>query len=117
MKDLSRRERWAYYTGILAAWRSHVDINDLVHIDSLLLAEEKGLLLKLPCKVGDKVFKIYDKVYEFKVTGIYLYDDKEIMTIQSKELQMEITMDMNDFCEVCFLTKKEAKKALAEMER
>lgn len=79
--------------------------------------EEQGLLLRLPCQVGDKVYKIYDKVYEFELTGVYLYEDRAVMIIKCIELRIEVSMDINEFGKVCFLTKAEAEKKLAEMEK
>lgn len=55
MEKLS--DRFMYYCGLLAL-NHNVVIEDLVHIDKLIYAEEKGLLLELPCKVGDTVWEI-----------------------------------------------------------
>jgi hypothetical protein len=51
-------DRFKYYSGILCATRMNVDINDLVHISALLEAEEQGWLFRLPCKIGDVVYRI-----------------------------------------------------------
>lgn len=40
----TRSERFLYYSGILCATGMNVDIDDLVHISTLLDAEEQGLL-------------------------------------------------------------------------
>lgn len=58
MKKLS--ERFMYYVGLLASHSLHSEVlvDDLEHIDHLIKAEEKGLLLKLPCKIGDFVYQV-----------------------------------------------------------
>lgn len=82
--------------------------------------EEQGLLLKLPCKVGDVVYQITrDIVSEFRIKtfvcdnktfffhwecikGIY----KNVVGFHSSRIGVDV-----------FLTKEEAEKALAEMEK
>ena len=77
--------------------------------------EEQGLLLKLPCKVGDTVYKIYDDIYAFTVTDIYLSKETIVIIIAGKELKLSISLSVDDFCEYVFLTKEEAEKALTEL--
>lgn len=82
--------------------------------------EEQGLLLKLPCKVGDVVYQITrDIVSEFRIKtfvcdnktfffhwecikGIY----KNVVGFHSSRIGVDV-----------FLTKEEAEKALAEMRK
>ena len=67
-------------------------------------AEEQGLLLRIPCKVGDIVYvfhTILECEYEYKVTRI-------------RETQFEIPM-IAMLGKSVFLTKAEAEKALEEM--
>ena len=54
MKNLKLSDKWMYYAGILAAFGKDVDINDLAYIYALIQKDEQGLLVKLPCKVGDE---------------------------------------------------------------
>ena len=74
--------------------------------------EEQGLLLKLPCKVGDVVYhpsKYWKRVFEYAVIGICVYTEDIWIKCgngYSYILGREI-----------FLTKAEAEKALAEMEK
>ena len=79
--------------------------------------KEQGLLLKLPCKVCDTVYKIYDKVYEFKVIAMYFENDNLVMVIENMDLSMSISLSINEVGKYVFLTKEEAEKALAEMEK
>ena len=92
--------------------------------------EEQGLLLKLPCKVGDTVWVI-DTIYECK----YDYDcPKEMPYLYACEVYEEKTeceyeyteqvvrpkifkMDMlNNFGKTVFLTKEEAEQELKRLE-
>lgn len=61
-------------------------------------AEEQGLLLRLPCKVGTTVYAIYGN----KVTKGALIRQSSISFL-------------DDFGKTVFLTKEEAEQALAEM--
>lgn len=70
-------------------------------------AEEQGLLLRLPCKVGDTVYKLgypvrLDKKGNFKTTTAW----KEVY-----ESKFECSM-VEDFSKTIFLTREEAEKAL-----
>ena len=95
-----------YYAGILAAFGTNVDINDLKHIQDLLDAEEQGLLLKLPCKVGDEVWRVYMQHDH--------YDDTPYEIVTSTLFRLDM---LDCIGKTVFLTKKEAEKALAEMEK
>lgn len=53
MKKLS--DRFMYYCGLLA---TKANVDDLKHIQNLIDAEEAGLLLCLPVKIGTPVFRI-----------------------------------------------------------
>lgn len=61
------------------------------------IAEEQGLLLRLPCPIGTTVYAIYDN----KVTKGALIRQSSICFL-------------NDFGKTVFLTKEEAEQALAE---
>lgn len=62
-------------------------------------AEEQGLLLRLPCKVGTLVYQAYS------IGGISGIDEHR--------LKLE---DISEFGKTVFLTKEEAKQELKEME-
>ena len=47
-------DRFMYYCGLLAP--HGVSVDDLKHIQNLIDKEEQGLLIELPCKVGDTVY-------------------------------------------------------------
>lgn len=65
--------------------------------------EEQNLLLKLPCKVGAKVYHV---AFNYKTTR----KEKIVETTFSLEM-------LEDYKKWWFLTEAEAEKALAEMEK
>ena len=76
--------------------------------------EEQGLLVKLPCKVGDTVYYIDDgEIYWDKVYSIDLRKEKGefVFCIGCMDYKED------DFGKIAFTSKEEAEKALAEMEK
>lgn len=78
-------------------------------------AEERGLLLRLPCKVGDELFlsdypTIHCKLKEYKFIG----NDVAIV-IDCWEWQRTCTRLLSDFGKTVFLTREEAEQALEQM--
>ena len=68
--------------------------------------EEQGLLLKLPCKVGDTVYLINEEqedMYDLS-THYYFIDECKFIIEMYNDIGISV-----------FLTKAEAEKALAEM--
>nr|DAQ56201.1 MAG TPA: hypothetical protein [Caudoviricetes sp.] len=96
-------------------------------------AEEQGLLLKLPCKVGDTVwvvtspFNVFDdieyeknmrnEVYEAFVSSVTFYKNGEQYRISAKVTNHFIGAYFQkcDFGKTVFLTKEEAEAKLKEM--
>ena len=90
-------------------------------------AEDEGRLVVLPCKVGDVVYAIEDKYYEYLYhKGIqkghvcrFEYDKEWFVWIHidgcNKDLQ--IAYKTSNFNQTVFLTREEAEKALEEMEK
>ena len=78
--------------------------------DEYARAEEQGLLLRFPCKVGDTIYYIEDNlINEFVV---YSFD---IRPLQEFVCNYEgISLNFKNFGKTVFLTKKEAEKALKE---
>lgn len=88
--------------------------------------EEQGRLLKLPCKVGDKIYSIYrcfdDGVQELIVKGIHMHSYTPTKTI----LYIEFESDDQRCCgklraeelgRTLFLAKGEAEEKLKELRR
>ena len=97
-------------------------------------AEEQGLLLRLPCKVGDTVYVITspfnvfddieydenmkDEVYEAYVSSVSFYESGEQYRIFAKATNHFIGAYFRecDFGKTVFLTESEAEAKLKEME-
>lgn len=78
--------------------------------------EEQGLLLKLPCKVGDKAYHVIED--NIAIPPIYI-SEHEIQDVSAKAVyfaddwwSFEEMREMN-----AYLNKAEAEKALEEMEK
>ena len=87
-------------------WEQAVEIGGMLkkygidHIWDIIQAEQDGLLVALPCKVGDKVYQIdAERVYESEVKGI-IYDAGHI------------DFDERAIGKTVFLTREEAEAAL-----
>jgi hypothetical protein len=96
--------------------------------------EEQGLLLRLPCKVGDTVYVVTspfnvfddieydenmkDEVYEAYVSSVSFYESGEQYRIYSKVTNHFIGAYFRecDFGKTVFFTQAEAEAKLAEME-
>ena len=83
-------------------------------------AEEQGLLLRLPCKVGDTVWYIDeddDYPLEFIITKIDV-EENDYLRYHAREKDNcgKIGFIKDDIGKTLFLTKEEAEQALAEME-
>ena len=90
-------------------------------------AEEQGLLLRLPCKVGDKVYEISENFIEpCTVETIFLgnYMDRNGNWCNMAEIYYDrddcpyvsTEIYFTNIGETVFLTKEEAEAKLAEME-
>ena len=98
----------------------------LKHYEDL---EEQGLLLKLPCKVGDTVWCIYrrwtkckehnqefDKCSCIECGGFDCSSKTEKYISEQKAYSLDwIVTNLNRYGETWFLSKEEAEKKLAEM--
>ena len=76
--------------------------------------EEQGLLLRLPCKVGDTIYRCGDpikKVYEWDIEHIEIFYD-EIVFIDDSDNSFTV----GDIGETVFLTREEAEARLKEVE-
>ena len=76
-------------------------------------AEEQGLILRLPCKVGSNIYRITDDGVEVAVCREMTVADKE-MYIESVTLCDWISFD--EIGKSVFLTRDEAEAKLKEME-
>ena len=85
--------------------------------------EEQGLLLKLPCKIGDTVYQLINShIYEYKVIGICfdIFQNKWMYEV-AYQIGLEWFKTMCDFdafgkSKTVFLTREEAEKASERLE-
>lgn len=88
--------------------------------------EEYGLLVRLPCKVGDTVYVIYcGYVTSAKVMAVYIdyiggMFDLKIKTNKENSIGFENIIDgdnytFNDIGKTVFLNREEAEQALEDM--
>ena len=102
-------------------------INKLAEYEDL---EQQGKLLKLPCAVGDTVYRVHkgtklspDRTYECRVVGIKqeynTFSVKLYANINEEAYSIWID-DWFDRCQIgyeFFLTREKAEAALKELER
>ena len=92
-------------------------------------AEENGLLVRLPCKVGDNVYVVDRRFYNdiIKCEVIEIAQDKTGMTIKTRSWdkihnilgllqRCDRWFDADNFGKTVFLTREEAEAALKERE-
>ena len=83
------------------------------------IAEEEGLLINLPCKIGDSLYQpIRNVINEYKVIGIcYDIEKNKWLFEVAYQLGLEWFKTICEFKAIgktVFLTKEEAEQALAE---
>ena len=88
-------------------------------------AEEQGLLLRLPCKVGDTLYRVNkgakEPVIMMRVIQLYIkqiHKDRTVMRIDAiNDADMDESCYLScDIGKKIFLTREEAEAKLAEME-
>lgn len=88
-------------------------------------ADEQGLLLRFPCKVGDKIFLDFagfgTDIDKFTVKDFHLdcFEDGETILFcdyESNDSTLSGQIDVMEFGKSVFLTRKEAEAKLEEME-
>ena len=121
--------RFLYYSGLLVAMKGSEIIDDLVHIQNLLDLEEQGLLLKLPCRVGDTVAivlmipstgKRYIEQVEVKEINIGKYHTRKDIQLKVEPIARRGTSYkyyVSEWGKNIHPTLAEAEKALEEMEK
>ena len=94
-------------------------IHALEEVKSYRDAEKQGLLLRLPCKVGETVWFVGNEfVNDYEVRN-FIVDETGVDCIQiAKEIDGRDywnSFSIDDFNKTVFLAKEEAKQALAKM--
>lgn len=82
---------------------------------------EQGLLLMLPCKVGDTVYAIGFNnnkpiIYESVVLRILITEKEIVFNVKVDEFEINSQLKQSMFGKTVFLTKSEAEQKLKEME-
>ena len=82
-------------------------------------AEEQGLLVRLPCKVGGHVYTVglHNVIRKFTVTSIYLTTTDSNIWCISRDETVKFNFRIEEFGTRVFLTKEEAEKALSEVNK
>ena len=85
-------------------------------------AEEQGLFLRLPCKVGDTVYVLVDMNKQGAYQNIKADIVRSIYFSSKNEWKIEFTYiwhdtELSDIGKTVFLTREEAEQALAEMQK
>lgn len=100
---------WVKQHDYISAARKLCDYEDL---------EEQGLLVRLPCKVGDIMFRINkgakNPIIELTVTQINITRRSYNLEVIDRDCG-ELMCFKNDIGKTVFLTRKEAEKKLEEM--
>lgn len=80
-------------------------------------AEEQGLLLRLPCKVGDTIYQVNSAsaIDKHIVTAIGIYPSKVIICTENYRTGIGYSFDANRIGKRYFLTQEEAEQALKQM--
>lgn len=83
--------------------------------------EEQGLLLRLPCKVGDTVYAIGFNnnkpiIYESVVLNILITEKEIVFNVKVDEFEINSQLKQSMFGKTVFLTQAEAEQKLKEME-
>lgn len=79
-------------------------------------AEEQGLMLRLPCKIGDTIYQVCDDIREYIVTAIGIYEHRIVICTENDETGIGFSFNSDRIGKRYFLTREEAEAALAEME-
>ena len=100
---------WVKQHDYISAARKLCDYEDL---------EEQGLLVRLPCKIGDTVFRINEgaknPIIELTVTQINIIRKSYNLEVVDRD-GGELMYFKNDIGNSIFLTREEAEKKLEEM--
>ena len=92
----------------------------IARLRELAVADQKGRVIVLPCKVGQRVFALLDTdkhISECEIKQIGLGNEIGFVGLEPIGVRgREYGVALNGFGKTVFLTREEAEKALAEME-
>ena len=91
----------------------HIPMNAMEELQEYKQAEEQGLLVKLPHKIGDVFYEIFrSKIVKIQVSKIVI--DEHGVTVYCEDEYNSFCLDRVVFGETAFLTEEKAEKALEE---
>ena len=81
-------------------------------------ADEQGLLLRLPCKIGDTVWRIKTSDYYIMPCNVeeFVYSNSLYIIVREEFFNTRRRWNINEIGKTVFLTKSEAEQKLKEME-
>lgn len=81
--------------------------------------EEQGRLIKLPCKVGDTVYKpnpiTLKEIVEIKIESMFITESNFNISGRTMKMKYSFCCTTKDFGEKVFLTKSEAEAKMEEL--
>lgn len=85
--------------------------NLLAHYEYLI---EQGKMIELPCRVGDVIYKIADKIIiEIEVRGFEIINNSIFILTNNYNLKFDVKL----FNGTVFLTREEAEEKLKELQK
>ena len=86
--------------------------------DEWVRAEEQGLLLRLPCKVGDTVWRIIISDNYIMPCNVeeFVYSNSLYIAVREELFNTRRGLNINEIGKTVFLTRAEAEQKLKEME-
>lgn len=124
--DIKYLETTAMSNSIKEYWEHKQVAGYLKKLKDYEDAEEQGLLLRLPCKVGDEIFLDFagfgTDIDKFTVKDFHLdcFEDGETILFcdyESNDKTLSGQIDVMEFEKSVFLTRAEAEAKLKEMEK
>ena len=81
--------------------------------------EEQGLLLRLPCKVGDIIYKpnpiTLSEIVGIKIESIFITESEINISGRTIKMKYSFCCSPSDFGKTVFLTQEEAEQKLKEL--
>lgn len=92
-------------------------INEIVEdCEEIFKDEEQGLIVRLPCKVGDNVYIPYPSFNEIEEWQVVSFHICENIVLRLRNFKNEhIALDIKDLGKEWFFTRAEAEKKLKEL--
>lgn len=107
-----------FETAVCERLAAYEDISELCggldRLRELAEADKDGRVVVLPCKVGDKLFRVfYGKMFEHQVASMKYFAIQGKWDINTVPFLPDVE---NSIGKTVFLTREKAKRALQEME-